>query len=79
MDITRDTYEKMDVDTKLNVLFDFAFCACEDAKLAAKAAEGLKESFRKKVKVDAGTAGVMGFIGGLVGFFSQKIFFKGPF
>lgn len=76
-DITRETFEAMNIDTKLNVLFDFAACACTDAATAAKTAQELKDKLHKKAKFDSGIAGSLGFLGGLVGFFAQKIFFKG--
>jgi hypothetical protein len=76
-DITRETYEAMDVDTKLNILFDFAICSCNDAEKALETSENLKMALRKKVKIDTGIAGMMGFVGGLVGFLTQKMFFRG--
>ena len=76
MDITRETFSQMDSDSKLNVLFDYAVNASEVAKTAYKSTEEIKEVCRRHKKFESGTAGLMGFVGGLVGFFSQKIFFK---
>lgn len=72
--ISRDTFEQMDTDSKLNVLFDYAVNACETAKTAHDISEKLDKRISKGHKVDMFLAGTMGFIGGLVGFVGKAIF-----
>lgn len=66
--ISRETFEQMDSDSKLNVLFDYAVDAHKTAELAHKISEALDKRISKGHKVDMVVAGVMGFVGGLVGF-----------
>jgi hypothetical protein len=40
-DITRKTFEKMDTDSKLNVLFDYAVCAKDASEESKKEIEAL--------------------------------------
>ena len=62
--ITRETYEKMPADDKLNVLFDLHKdthkCACDtEARLI-----GLEKKVDRKKKLDTTVAAGMGLIGG---------------
>jgi len=66
--ISRETFEQMDTDSKLNVLFDYAVDANKIAKIAHEISEGLDKKINKGHKVDMLIAGMMGFVGGLVGF-----------
>lgn len=74
--ITKETFIGMDTDSKLNVLFDYALHTCDTAQLAHDFAEKLDKRISKGHRVDMFFAGCMGFIGGLVGFFSRSILAK---
>ena len=72
--ITRETFEHMNADDKLNVLFDFlneAYrCTCE----AKENLELLHAKIEKKKKIDSMIAGGGGMVGGFIAFISGKIF-----
>ncbi len=41
--ISKDTFEKMDTDSKLNVLFDYIVDFCKNAKILEDRYEGLEK------------------------------------
>ena len=57
--ISKETFEGMDSDSKLNVLYDLAVdqheCTCR-----------LESKFDKRQKYDLTIAGMMGFVGGFI-------------
>lgn len=66
MDITRDTFVKLPAENKLDVLFDLLL---ENETNVNRC----NEQINRRKKIDTTTAGLMGFVGGLVGFFSSKL------
>lgn len=67
--ITRETFEQMDSDSKLNVLFDYIGNQHETCKKCI-------EKINRTGKVNMVVAGAMGFIGGLTGFLGKTILGK---
>jgi hypothetical protein len=64
--ITRPTFEQMDTDSKLNVLFDYIGDQHETCKKCV-------EKINYTGKVNMVVAGAMGFVGGLTGFLGKAI------
>lgn len=64
--ITRETFEGMDIDSKLSVLFDYAKeshrCSCE-----------LEAKFDKRKKSDAIMSAGGGLVGGFLAFLGVKL------
>jgi hypothetical protein len=71
--ISRDTFDGMDVDSKLGVLFDYALeshsCACD----MRDKMEALENRFEKRKRVDTAVAGAGGVIGGVLSFLGLKL------
>lgn len=67
--ITRETFEQMDTDSKLNVLFDYIVSG--RVKM-----EELNEKLDKKKRVDTTIAGISGMIGGIIAHLGQLTIFK---
>lgn len=55
--ITRETFSEMDVDSKLNILFDFS-CEAKDVR------RELRSLIETKRKIDTTVAAISGFFGG---------------
>jgi len=72
----RDTFIKLPMDNKMDVVFDLLGENKQDHNTIK--ADIIKCNFEitKRKRIDTATAGVLGFFGGLVGFCSQKLFFK---
>lgn len=72
--ITRETFEAMLVDSKLNILFDLAqdqykcFCKTE-IQLTA-----LDKRLNKRKKIDTTSATIAGFFGGIIAYLGDRIF-----
>jgi hypothetical protein len=64
--ITRPTFEQMDADSKLNILFDYMSDQHETCKKCV-------EKINHTGKVNMVVAGAMGFVGGLTGFLGKAI------
>jgi hypothetical protein len=64
--ITRPTFEQMDTDSKLNILFDYMSDQHETCKKCV-------EKINHTGKVNMVVAGAMGFVGGLTGFLGKAI------
>lgn len=67
--IERETYEHLNLDDKVNVLFDYV-------KYLSKKAEETNEKLDRKAKVDTTMSAVMGFVGGIVAVIGKFLFFK---
>ena len=69
--ISKETYKGFDVDSKLNVLFDYAIeshrCAVDNEERIEK----LDKKFDRRKRVDTAVSGATGFIGG-----AMMVFFK---
>jgi hypothetical protein len=59
----------MDTDSKLNVLFDYI---SDQGKTCTQCTEKIG----KQGKINTGVAAMMGFVGGLVGYFGHFVFGK---
>lgn len=74
--ITRDTYARMDVESKLNVLFDYAIeshrCACANEEKI----EELDKKFDHRKRMDTTISGGAGFIGGALMIFIKWVMGK---
>jgi len=66
--ISKETFEQMDVNSKLNVLFDYA-------EEAIQVAKDLDKKIEKRKKFDTVTAAAMGFLGGIVAHLGQLTLF----
>lgn len=76
MDITRETFIKLPIPNKMDVVFDLLVENKQDHEVIINDVTQCNVQIMKRKKIETTTAGLMGFVGGLVGFFSQKIFFK---
>ena len=64
--ISRDTFVEMDVNSKLNVLFDYAVLGHEYACTTREKLIVLEKKVSSRKRIDSTVAGMMGFVGGLV-------------
>ncbi len=69
--ISRDTFEGMDVASKLNVLYDCAIQSHTTQTDTRNKVETLEKKFDRRKKIDTGIAGVAGLIGGFLAHFSE--------
>ena len=69
--ISKETYKGFDVDSKLNVLFDYAIESHRCAVINEEKIEALDEKFDRRKRFDTAVSGATGFIGGAV-----MVFFK---
>jgi len=76
MDISRDTFIKLPVDNKMDVVFDLLVENKQDHEVIKSDVGKCNFEISKRKKIDTAMASMSGFVGGLVGFFSQKIFFR---
>ena len=76
MDISRDTFVKLPIENKLDIVFDLFTENKQDHETIKSDVGKCNFEISKRKKIDTTMAGMTGFVGGLVGFFSQKIFFK---
>ena len=76
MEISRETYRGLPIDNKMDVVFDLLVENKQDHEVIKTDIVKCNIGINKRKKIETTTAGLMGFVGGLVGFFSQKIFFK---
>jgi hypothetical protein len=74
--ISRETFEQMNTDSKLNILFDFVVNIEKNATIARGVTEALAESMRQRKKFDSATAAVMGFVGGVIAHLGQLTLFS---
>jgi hypothetical protein len=74
--ISRDTYLGMDVDSKLNVLFDYAQKQHDKSCATSDQLEALSDRFEKRKRVDTAVSGASGFIGGALMVFVKWIIGK---
>ncbi|MEN6463644.1 MAG: hypothetical protein ABFD62_00540 [Syntrophaceae bacterium] len=65
--ISRETFEAMNDSSKLNVLYDCAISS--NQKMTA-----LEKKVDRRKVIDTSVAGVSGVIGGMIAFFTQKLF-----
>lgn len=72
--ISRETFKPMNVESKLDVLFDYAVEARETAKIAHQTVQNLTETVKGRKKIDTTVAAFMGVVGGFIGFFSTAIY-----
>ena len=63
--ISRETFQGMDTDSKLDVLFDYSVAMCEDIK-----------TLKKRKKFDTVFSGGMGFVGGFTAVLAKAVFWK---
>lgn len=73
--ISRETFERLDTDSKLNVLFDFALNANKTAIVAHETVEKLTEAVRRRRKLDTTIAAAMGLLGGMIAHLGQLTLF----
>lgn len=76
MEISRETFINLPTDNKLDVVFDLLKEAVTKQEEIEKKVESCNIQIGRRKKFDSGVAGMMGFIGGLVGFIMQKALFK---
>ena len=62
--ISKETYKGFDVDSKLNVLFDYAIESHRCAKDNEEKIEELDKKFDRRKRLDTAVSGVYGLIGG---------------
>lgn len=74
--ISRDTFDGMDVDSKLGVLFDYAKLANEKQCATAAQVEALKQKFDRRKRLDTAVSGASGFMGGAVVVFVKWVIGK---
>jgi len=74
--ISRDTFEQMNEQSKLNVLFDYITESAQDFKVLKDTCLALKDRIDSRRKFDTTTAGVTGFMGGIIAHLGQLIFWK---
>uniref|UniRef100_A0A6H1ZRE6 Uncharacterized protein n=1 Tax=viral metagenome TaxID=1070528 RepID=A0A6H1ZRE6_9ZZZZ len=63
--ISRETFQGMETDSKLGVLFDYSVAICEDIK-----------TLKKRKKIDTVISGGMGFAGGFTAMLAKVVFWK---
>ena len=63
--ISRETFQGMETDSKLDVLFDYSLTMCEDIKV-----------LKKRRKLDTMFSGGMGFVGGFTAVLAKVVFWK---
>jgi len=63
--ISRETYEGMEVESKLDVLFDYSVAMCDDI-----------QALKKRKKIDTVFSGGMGFVGGFTAVLAKAMFWK---
>ena len=66
--ISRETFDQMDTDSKLNVLFDYVKDTCDVCRT-------LGDKLESKKKIDTGIAAIAGFVGGVIAHLGQLTFF----
>jgi len=76
MDISRESYCKLPIENKMDVVFDLLGENKKDHDSIKTEINKCNFEIGKRKRIDTVTAGVLGFFGGLVGFCSQKLFFK---
>ena len=64
--ISKETYKGFDVDSKLNVLFDYAIESHRCAMANEEKIEILDKKFDRRKRFDTAVSGASGFIGGAV-------------
>ena len=64
--ISKNTYEKMDTDSKLNVLFDYASASHQCVQSQDERIEALNHKFDRRKRIDTAVSGISGFVGGAV-------------
>jgi len=69
--ISKETYKGFDVDSKLNVLFDYAIESHRCMNINREKVEALDKKLDRRKRVDTAVSGATGFIGGAV-----MVFFK---
>lgn len=74
--ITRDTYRELDVNSKLNVLFDYAQKQHDKSCATADQLEELSDRFERRKRVDTAVSGASGFIGGALMVFVKWVIGK---
>ena len=62
--ISKETYKGFDVDSKLNVLFDYATESHRCAVINEEKIEALDKKFDRRKRVDTAVSGAYGLIGG---------------
>lgn len=71
--ITKETFERFDTDSKLNVLFDclteLHSCSCDHGDKLQE----LKEKYEQRKRFDTSVSGVTGVLGGLLGLLLSKL------
>ena len=63
--ISRETFQGMETDSKLDVLFDYSLTMCEDI-----------QALKKRKKIDTVISGGMGFVGGFTAMLAKVVFWK---
>ena len=64
--ISKETYKGFDVDSKLNVLFDYAIESHRCMNTNKEKIEALDKKFDRRKRFDTAVSGASGFIGGAV-------------
>lgn len=72
--ISRETFEGMDDSSKLNVLYDCAISSNQKMTTLETNVKTLERKFDLRKKFDTSIAAVSGVIGGMIAFFTQKLF-----
>ena len=63
--ISRETFQGMETDSKLDVLFDYTLAMCDDI-----------QALKKRKKIDTVISGGMGFVGGFTAMLAKVVFWK---
>lgn len=67
MDISKETFEQLDADSKLNVLFDLIVASNTTR-------QALDEKLDRKKRIDTTVSAFFGFVGGALAVLGQRIF-----
>ena len=74
--IARETFEQMDENSKLNVLFDYATESVKTQTILRDTCIALRDKIDARRKFDTTLAGFSGFTGGIIAHLGQLVFWK---
>lgn len=76
MDISRESYSKLPIDNKMDIVFDLLTENKQDHEAIKVDVAKCNVQIVNRKKVDTTVAGLMGLAGGFIGFLTNKILFK---
>jgi hypothetical protein len=74
MEISKDSYGKLPVDNKLDILYDFLVDNKKDHDEIRASGARTEAKLNNRKKIDTTMAAFMGFVGGVTGFLAKSIF-----